>query len=113
MPIPAQFAHIRQRDATTRLLTGVADVPTRKTTAIYRYCERDERPDLGCRHLSERAAFPHTYSHYRHFGACFISIHTFLSGTFTPCLFTEHPPYPVVCNTKDTPTHPTFTVYAL
>src|ERR1019366_7647542 len=79
MPIPAQFAHIRQRDARTRLLTPVADVPTRKMTAVYRSCVRDERPDLGRRHLTERPAFPHSYR--GPFSVCFIfRIHTFLSG---------------------------------
>src|ERR1035441_6410346 len=97
MPFPAQFAHIRQRDATTRLLAPVAEVPTCKTTAIYRYCVRDERPDLRCRHLPQGPTIPHTYSPYlspispySSFGAWFIFIHTFLSGTFTPCLDWYH-----------------------
>src|ERR1017187_5740974 len=98
MPIAAHFAHIRERDARTGLLTLVADVPTRKMTAVYRFCERDERPaDFGRCHLPQRPAFPHSYS------GCFICrIHTFLSGRRPACLTTSlyihknihtHPPY--------------------
>ncbi len=46
VPIPAVFAHIRQRDTPAGLLTPVSDVPTRKMTAVYRFRVRDERPDL-------------------------------------------------------------------
>src|SRR5664279_1192397 len=76
MPIPAHFAVILERDARTRLLTAIADVSTRKMTAIYRFCVRDERPaDLAGRHLAKWPAFPHSYF------SCFICrIHTFLSG---------------------------------
>ena len=77
MPIPAVFAHIRQRDAPAGLLTPVADVPTRKTTAVYRFRVREESPDLAGRHLPQRAADPHSYDP----PGCFIvRIHTFLSG---------------------------------
>jgi len=74
MPFPADFAIILERDAGRRLLTLVADVPTRKTTAIYRFRERDERPNLGRRHLPQRTAFPHSYRgpYAGPFGVCVV-----------------------------------------
>jgi hypothetical protein len=42
MPIPANFAHIRQRDTSARLLTPITDVSTRKMMAIYRFRVRDD-----------------------------------------------------------------------
>src|SRR5271169_5039397 len=67
MPIPAQFAVILERDTRTMLLTPVADVPTRKMTAIYRFGEWDERPaGPRRRHLLQWPSNPCPYIRYTH-----------------------------------------------